>query len=132
MKVNVKRLVEVDVKYVRIQAAVRYDEEDMPNDFPHRKGDVWDVTVEVDTGKILDWPEGYAASLHMKICDQGTYSLLAPDKSVISTIEEDYVPNECVPGSHGDYIEMNISADGVCTNWTTTPTFESFPNMEGE
>lgn len=121
MKVTIRKPVEIEVKYVRIQAAVRYDEEDIPNDFPGRKGDIWDVTVDIDTGRVLDWPECYKASVCMKVCDSGTYTLLAPDKSVISELENEYVPTDCVPGGDGDYIEMEINADGFCTNWPTNP-----------
>lgn len=125
MKMTVKRPVEIDVRFVRIVAAVRYNEEDIPNDFPFRRGDVWDVTVDVETGKILDWP-GPAANVHMKVCDEGTYHLLGASNEVLATIENDYVPNGVVPGSFGDYIEMKIAADGTVTNWPKRPSFDSF------
>ena len=125
MKLTVKKQVEIDVRYVRIVAAVRYGEEDIPNDFPFRKGDVWDVTVDIETGTILDWP-GPAASLNMKVCDQGSYYLLGKSREVLASIENNYAPNELIPGEHGDYIEMEISADGTVTNWSQPPDVSEF------
>lgn len=129
------RLVEevVDVKTVELSVAVRYDEEDMPNDFPGRTGDVWNVTIDIDAGKILNWEEhGIEHELHMKVCDQGTYTLKDGLARVLSKIEEDYVPNSLIPGSYGDYIEMKIAADGTIKNWPKNPSFEDFPGFNDE
>lgn len=125
MKITIKRDVEFDVRFIRIVAAVRYDDEDIPFDFPYRRDDVWDVTVDLDSGKILDWP-GPAFDVHMKVCDEGSYFLLDENKRVVANILEDYVPNGVVPGEYGDYIEMNIAADGTVTNWPKQPNLDSF------
>lgn len=126
MKVTVTKPVEIDVKTIRISAAVRYEEEDMPNDFPFRKGDVWDITVDVETGKIKDWPEGVEHDLHMKVCDCGSYWLYDANGQMVGWIDENYVPNGIVPGSYGDYIEMQIAADGTITNWPKKPDVSAF------
>lgn len=126
MKVTVTKPVEIDVKTIRISAAVRYEEEDMPNDFPFRKGDVWDITVDVETGKIKDWPEGVEYDLHMKVCDCGSYWLYDANGQMVGWIDENYVPNGIVPGSYGDYIEMQIAADGTITNWPKNPDVSAF------
>ena len=126
MKASVKCRRDVEIAFVRIAAAVRYDEEDMPNDFPFRNGDVWDVVVEADTGKIVDWPAGVTHELHMKVCDEGSYYLLDASRGVIAAIEDDYVPNGVVPGSYGDYIEMTIMADGTIENWPKRLDASSF------
>ncbi len=126
MKVTVKRPVEIDVKFLRIEAAVRYEEEDIPNDFPFRTGDVWDVLVDIETGIIVDWPQGRAADVHMKVCDEGSYHLLDANKVVHASIEQDYVPNGVIPGSYGDYIEMTILEDGRIKEWPKKPDLEAF------
>ena len=110
---------------MQIVAPVNYGEEDIPNDFPCRTGDVWEVIVDVETRKILEWP-GPAAEVSMKVCDQGSYYLLDRDRNEVASIEEDYVPNDVVPGEHGDYIEMHIDADGTVTNWPGSPDFSQF------
>lgn len=117
MKLTIKRPIEIEAVAIAMELAVRYDEEDMPNDYPHRKGDMWNIIVDVETGAIRDWPTGIEPrDLYMKVCDQGVYSLLDEDGSVIAKLEDGYVPS-CIPGEHGDYIDFKIDANGVITNW---------------
>lgn len=131
MKFTVTRPVEIDIRYVSINAAVRYGEEDIPNDFPLRVGDVWKAIVDIDTGHIHDWPIGQAGELSMKVCDEGTYELLDADMVQIAAIEEDYVPHGVVPGRYGDYIELNIDETGRITNWPKKiKVDEFFPRNE--
>ena len=117
MKTKIRVEKEVDIKYVELNVAVRYDEEDMPNDFPFRKGDMWNVTVEIDTGQILNWPKGVSLGFYMKVCDQGSYYLKDDNFKTVAKIENDYVPNGVIPGEYGDYIEMQINENGVIENW---------------
>lgn len=107
---------EVDATAFRCILPVRYEEEDIPNDYPHRKNDVWDITIDIDTGQIRDWPKGVRPlNVGMKVTDNGTYHLISGDK-VIGTIEDDYVPS-CIPEKYGDYVDFNIDGDGKITNW---------------
>jgi hypothetical protein len=104
---------------------VRYQEEDIPNDFPLRQGDMWDATVDIDTGKIQNWPQGKTGDMHMKVCDGGTYTLLDKDGKSLAEIA-DYIPNSVVPGEYGDYIELKIDATGTITNWPKDPDVGKF------
>ncbi len=125
MKVTVSKPVEIEIKYMRIAVPVRYDEEDMPNDFPFRKDDVWDIVVDIDTGKIENWPEGVENSLYMKVCDEGSYFLLDANREEVGSIINDYVP-KAVPGEYGDYINFEIASDGTITNWKKKPNVSKF------
>lgn len=117
MQVTRKVTTEVNVDAIRCVLAVRYDEEDMPNDYPHRKHDTWDVTIDVATGQIRDWPTGVSPNnLYMKVCDSGNYYLLS-GSDVIGTIEHNYVP-ACIPSAYGDYIDFKIDGSGRITNWS--------------
>jgi hypothetical protein len=118
MRLTVNKPVEIDVSAIRVVVPVRYGEEDIPNDFPFRVGDVWDVTVNIDSGEIQGWvSKGHpAAQCYMKVVDQGRYYLLDYDEIEVKRIEQDYVPS-CIPGEYGDYIEFNIGADGVVQDW---------------
>jgi hypothetical protein len=117
--VNVMRQVKVEFDAIRVIAPVRYDEEDMPNDAPFRKGDTWDVTIRLDddgAACIEGWPQGQTLDLHMKVVDCGTYIVMHKGKEV-GKREQDYVP-DCFPGTHyGDYLILDIYADGAVTNW---------------
>jgi hypothetical protein len=125
MKVIVKKPVEIDIAAVQINVPVNYGEEDIPNDFPFRDGDQWSVIIDMDTGKIMDWPEGIAHDLHMKVVDGGSYYLLDRDGNVIAKREQEYVP-DCIPGKYGDYIDLGIRADGVIANWNPKPDVSEF------
>lgn len=59
MKITVTKPVTIEVKELRMSVAVRFDEEEMPSDFPGRNGDSWGITVDLDTKKIKDWPDGF-------------------------------------------------------------------------
>jgi hypothetical protein len=124
MKTTIKRPVEIEISHVLIKAPVRYEEEDIPNDFPLRKGDMWTAKVNIDTGQIEGWPKGKDGYLHMKVTDSGSYSLLRPDGTEAALLE-DYVPG-VVPGESGDYIILEINTDGVITNWPKKPDVSRF------
>jgi hypothetical protein len=128
-----KRMIEqeIEVAAVRIEVAVRYEEEDIPNDFPLRKGDMWIGTVEIDTGKVREWPVGKAGNLAMKVTDCGTYTLLAPDESEIAKLENDYCPVGLVPEG-GDYIDLQINEQGIVTNWPKRPDLSAFFNRDND
>lgn len=115
MKVTVMKPVEVEAAAISIFVPVRYGDEDMPFDAPGRAGDVWRAIVDIDTGKIRDWPGG-ALDMDMKVCDCGEYILLDRDGHNVAEILNDYVP-ECVPNGYGDYLTLSITEDGTVTNW---------------
>lgn len=117
MLLTVLKECEVRVDTVVACVHVRYDEEDMPNDFPHRDGDQWEVQIDIETGQIKNWPTGVARDLHMKVCDEGNYSLWN-DCEQVAIQEDSYVPS-FFPGSHyGDYLILDINENGLITNWT--------------
>lgn len=124
MKVKIEQ--EVEISTVNIEVAVRYEEEDIPNDFPLRKGDLWTAKVDIDTGRIQDWPIGKSGRLSMKVCDEGTYTLLDKAGKVIATRAQDYVPNDLIPGEYGDYIDLKIDEQGIITNWPKKPNLSEF------
>lgn len=125
MKVTIKKPVEMEVKLVSVVLPVRYGEEDIPKDFPHRKGDVWSALIDIDNGVIIDWEGKEDCRLQMKVCDGGEYTLLGPELYKIAT-RQDYVPNDLIPGEYGDYVDLKISKDGVITNWPRNPRIDEF------
>ncbi len=116
---------EINITHVRVIVPVRYDEEDIPNDFPFRNDDTWEVLINVDTGLIEGWPEGRKERVQMKVCDGGTYILL-DDGEEVERIECNYVPNRLIPGEYGDYIDLRIDESGKITNWPTRPNVDAF------
>lgn len=125
MKLKKKVIQEVEVKWIVLDLPVYYGEEDIPNNFPLRVGGRWVAKVRIDNGVIEDWPAGRAAEFNMKVTDGGTYTLIGVTGDIIAEREEEYVP-QCVPGSWGDYVRLNIDATGRITNWPKNPDMSDF------
>ena len=139
LTVNVTQ--EVPVKYLHAEMGVRYwedakvngeeDSEDAPR-IPLKRGDTWEITVDLETGVIANWPEGVTADTHYKVCDDGIYRVLKEDGTV--AVERDgYVPAMLSPGGngYGDYVIMKIDGNGKIENWRADleyfgPDFEKY------
>ena len=123
MKLTVNKPVEIEPVAIKCEMAVRYDEEDIPNDFPLRKGDMWRGTIDIETGIIRDWPKGKSGNMFMKVCDEGTYTLLGTNDEVLSVRENNYVPS-CIPEEYGDYVKFDINTNGKIAKWSEYCTEE--------
>lgn len=133
MKTKVKIEQEIEITHVRVTLPVRYEEEDIPNNFPLRKGDVWKAIIVVDTGEIIDWQKGRSGKLEMKVCDEGTYELLCSNGAGydhVAEINEDYVPHGLIPGEYGDYVCFQINPEGIIENWPKKPDVAAFFDEE--
>ena len=132
MKAKIPITIEVNITHVLVNLPVRYEEEDIPNDFPLREGDEWNAMIEIDTGKIEGWPQGQTGGFYMKVVDEGTYRLLDDKGAVVAYIEQNYVPHGVIPGEHGDYVDFDIDANGVITNWPKRPDIREFLKQNEE
>jgi len=126
MKTTIKVEKEVNITRLNMQVAVRYEDEDMPFDAPMRQGDMWKATIDLDNHCIVAWPQGKTLEFYMKVCDQGSYQLIDDHGNEVLAIENDYVPNNLLPGEYGDYLELKIDENGVITNWLPSPDFSDF------
>lgn len=130
MKLTIMRPTEIEVTHIVLDLPVYYGDEDMPLDYPSRFNNRWRVTVNLETGQILDWPTGTPAhNLYMKVDDGGTYILLAPGDNgpkEVSILKNEYVPHGIVPHGTvpGDYVELKIDATGRITNWPAPDDLE--------
>ncbi len=132
MKTTVMKPVELDIRSIVLDLPVRYDEDGMPLDFPHRDGDSWRIEVLIDSGQILNWPEGVEHDLYMKVVDGGTYTLIDANGEEVGAIRENYVPHGVVPGEYGDYVNLKIGGNGVIKNWPCEPSVGRFFLMPDE
>lgn len=116
---------EFDVEYLFVEAGVGYWADgivdgipDKDGNIPCRDGDCWKPLIKINTGKIVNWTQGVKASIHYKVCDNGTYKLLDVNMELIKKIR-DYVPKMLSPKAEGwgDYIIMDIDLDGQINDW---------------
>jgi len=139
MKVKIKTIKEVEVKYLKVDVGVRYWEdatvngqEDTNGDLiPFRKGDRWKILIDVETGIIKEWPTGTIADIHYKVCDDGIYKLLDEEASILRWIEG-YVPKifDLYRDSYGDYIIMKIDSTGMIKGWNNEASLDDFEEDE--
>jgi len=126
MKFEKQEIVEYDVDKIHCMMGVRYwedarvnGEEDTDGDkIPLRKGDTWDITIDLESGTIENWTKGVVASVHYKVCDAGVYRLISTDGNVV--VERDgYVPSFLCPNKngYGDYVIMDIDENGNIGEW---------------
>lgn len=131
MKAVIKIEKEVTIKTIIIDIEPRYigdlEGDDLPTDFPLLSKDkkTWFARVDVDSGKIHDWPQGEVREMYVKVCDAGIYTLLDENGQEIAK-KDGYVPNGIVPGEYGDYVELKIDGNGVITNWPRYPDVSAF------
>jgi hypothetical protein len=128
--IEVTKKEQVVVKYLQARCGVRYWEDATVNGvededgsrIPFRDGDNWCPKIELETGKIVDWPQGTTAHIHYKVCDDGDYKLLDECGNVVVHIDE-YVPAIMSPGDSckcGDYVVMDVDAAGLVQKWVVT------------
>jgi len=127
MEITFKKEVTENFKYLQVDAGVRrwenaevngVDDDEDGSLIPFKDGERWRLKIDIDTGKILDWPVGVAASVHYKVCDDGIYKLLNESEEVV--FEKDgYVPDLLCPkdAGFGDYIIMDIDGNGIIDLW---------------
>jgi hypothetical protein len=126
MKFKKLEYVSYDAAKIRCMMGVRYWEDSKVNDvedtdgdlIPLRKKDIWDITINLTSGVIENWPVGITASIHYKVCDDGEYQLLGNDNELVVKASG-YVPNFLCPNDsgYGDYIIMDVDGDGHIDGW---------------
>jgi hypothetical protein len=127
MKHTIASKVEVDLKTLHVVANVRYTEDATINGIedvdgsliPFLSNGYWKPVIDIETGKIIDWPAGTLAEIHYKVCDECAWSLCDAQGEAILFEEGDYVPGTLSPGrnGYGDYIIMTVQPDGTIENW---------------
>ena len=114
--------------YLEVSAEVRYWDDATINGvedtqgtlIPFREGDLWRPVIDLDAGRVLDWPDGVVADIHYKVCDAGEYWLLNAQRERIAKWGGSYVPDAFLchgDTGYGDYIILVIDAQGIIQNY---------------
>ncbi len=114
----------IEIEMVRISVPVHHGNEAMPYDFPFRTGDEFEIEVYIDSGLIHGWPP-LEAKIDMKVCDSGSYWLFNDRGETVTVLENEYVPSGLIPDG-GDYLVLDIGADGIIKNWPKRPNLDKF------
>lgn len=81
----------------------------------------WNIIIDLETGKILNWPEGTTAKVHYKVCDECSCGIY--DENMHGKLVEDYVPKILAYSDDsygfGDYIILDIESDGHLKDFPT-------------
>lgn len=126
MKIKAQVTKKFEVVAIRVHAEVRYWEDATVNGvedtegtlIPLRSETLWEPTIDLESGRVRDWPEGTTADVHYKVCDAGEYELIDSDGNMVA-LKSGYVPDMLGVGepSYGDYIIMKIGQDGLIEGW---------------
>lgn len=116
------------LKYLIVDAGVRYWEDATINGVedefgtltPFAFGDRWRPVIDLESGTIIEWPEGAEADIHFKVCDDGEYWLSKDGKSKDVKKGGYYVPDEYLCHGaigYGDYIIMKVDGSWKIANY---------------
>lgn len=126
MKVTVYKPVELEIHTVRIEVELHDDvSENLPKHLFNDDGEL-DLLIEVDTGKVISWQGNEPVSIHDNIRNNGVYTLFDKCGGEVASLDNYYIPHDLIPGKRGEYIHIDISADGVVTNWPDVPNVYEF------
>lgn len=87
-------------------------------DIGYRESNYWEIIIDLDEGKVLNWPKDFCLRTHYKVCDDGEYVFLDKDMNEVVNItkeyEQYYVPDFLAIGDHGygDYVYLDIDGNG--------------------
>ena len=87
-------------------------------DIGYRESNYWEIIIDLDEGKVLNWKDGFCLYTSYKVCDDGEYVFLDKDMNEVVNITKEYkqysVPDflSIEDSGYGDYVNININGDG--------------------
>ena len=128
MKAIIKVEKEVTLATLEVNAGVRWwcnatvngiEDSEEGELIPCKDGERWKPIIDIESGVITNWTKGVTASVCYKVCDDGIYTVKDDTGAVITELDN-YVPSILCPveDGYGDYIHMNIDANGIIEGWT--------------
>jgi len=123
---EVIRTRQIAAKFLQVDCGPRYwddadvnGEEDVDGSrIPLREGGRWKPRIDLETGRVLDWPAGTCAKILYFVCDDGRYTLLDADGRRVAEIDG-HVPDVMCPDGDGfgEFVNMTVREDGSIANW---------------
>ncbi len=87
-------------------------------DIGYRPSDYLEIIIDIDNGRVLNWPDNFWLKTHYKVCDDGEYVFLDENMNEVVNITEKYdqyyVPDFLAleDSGYGDYVYLNIDNEG--------------------
>ena len=87
-------------------------------DIGYKESNYWEIIIDLDEGKVLNWKDGFCLYTSYKVCDDGEYVFLDKDMNEVVNITKEYkqyyVPDflSIEDSGYGDYVNININGDG--------------------
>lgn len=109
-------------------------------DIGYKENDYWELIIDLDRGRVLNWPNGFCIKTYFKVCDDGEYVFLDENMNELINITKQYgqyyVPDFLAleDSGYGDYVIINIDADGNIEhfNQMKEEICEYFDNLEND
>ena len=110
------------------------------NDIGYGTDDYLELIIDLNEGKILNWPDEFCLRTSYKVCDDGEYVFLDENMNEVVNItkeyEQWYVPNflSLEDEGYGDYVYLNINGDGTIEHFERMKKLieEYFENVNNE
>lgn len=91
-------------------------------DIGYDESDYLELLIDLNEGKVLNWPDGFCLKTNYKVCDDGEYVFLDENMNEVVNITKEYkqyyVPDflSLEDDGYGDYVYLNINGDGTIDN----------------
>jgi hypothetical protein len=110
------------------------------NDIGYGTNDYLEIIIDLNSGKVLNWKDGFCLKTHYKVCDDGEYIFLDKDTEEVVNISKEYnqyyVPDflSLEDEGYGDYVYLNINGDGTIEHFGRMKELieEYFENINNE
>ena len=84
----------------------------------NRESNYLELIIDIDNGKVLNWPKGFCLNTNYKVCDDGEYVFFDENMNEVVNITKEYdqyyVPDflSIEDEGYGDYVYIDIDGDG--------------------
>jgi len=110
------------------------------NDIGYGVNDYFELIIDLNNGKVLNWTDGFCLKTHYKVCDDGEYIFFNKEGKEVVDITKEYnqyyVPDflSLEDEGYGDYVYLNINGEGTIEHFERMKKLieEYFENVNNE
>ena len=151
MEVTLLKQETVNLKYAQCKLRIRNwevftvngkeDDNDNPETPFAKDKKYWCPLIDIDEGKIVDWPQGVTLDVCAKTCDENIVYFFDENKNAIEWFDEEeqevlscydgYVPEFLDPSGegYGDYVELTVDEDGTIEEFNKEDVINIFERI---